>query len=384
MIDLDQNATSPLDPRVLEAMRPHLLAGGNPESRHGLGRRARRAWEDARERLAAGLGADPEEVVFTSGGTEANNLAVFGLAAIAAGQPAARGPIVATELEHPAVAEPLRELERVGAGTLRFAPVLPDGRADAEAFREALEPGTPFATLILAQNETGVLQPVGPLAAEARRLGVPFHTDAVQAIGRTPIDFRELGVSTLAVGAHKFHGPPGIGALLIQRGLNPPPRLFGGGQQRGRRPGTPAVALAVGFAAALELWVEEREARAERWARQRARLWEGLFGALGPDRVVRHGPEDPAGNLPQTLHVGFPDLDGNALLIQLDMAGLAVSLGSACASGANAPSAVLGAMGVPQNQRRSSVRFSFGAGTTDQEIEDAIRIVAAVVEKMQS
>jgi cysteine desulfurase len=372
-IDLDANATTALDPAVLEAMRPHWLAGGNPESRHALGRAARRAWEGAREAVGRVLGAEADEVVFTSGGTEANNLAVLGLAG-----EATTGHVVATAIEHPAVSEPLGALEGRGWDVERVG-VGADGRADVDAMIGALRDGTRLATLILAHNETGAMQPVGALAAGAAARGVAVHTDAVQAVGRVPVDFHGLGVATLAACAHKLHGPAGVGALLVRRGVKLEPRLYGGGQQRGIRPGTPAVALAVGMAAALERWEAEREERAARWRRLRDRLEAALRAGAGADRVTRHGPGAEAERLPQTLHVGFEGVDANALLIQLDLAGVCVSLGSACASGSTRPSPTLLAMGVPEAVARGSIRFSLGATTTEAEVDEAARRVVEIV-----
>ncbi len=374
-IYLDHNATTPLDPEVWEAMRPHWLAGGNPDSRHAAGRGARRALERARETVAALLNAHPDEVVFTSGGTEANNLAVFGLAG------AGPGHLVSSPIEHPAVAEAVASLAGAGFAVDRPA-VDAQGRADAALMADAARPGTRLAALMLANNETGAIQPVASMAARLVERGVPVHTDAVQAVGRVPVDFRGLGVATLAASGHKFHGPAGAGLLLVARGVKLAPRLFGGGQQQGRRPGTPAVAAAVGLAVALGRWDAEAGARMARWSRLRDRLESAMVAALGPDRVARNGPIDPADRLPQTLNVGFPGLDGDALLMQLDLAGVAASLGSACASGASEPSPTLVAMNVPADRLRSSVRFSLGATTTEADVDEAARRVIAVVERV--
>jgi len=375
-IYLDNNATTAVDPEVLEAMRPHFLTAGNAESRHAAGRAARRALDAARDTVAAALGARPSEVIFTSGGTEANNLAVFGLA----GAEWSAGHVVSSPIEHPAIAEPVARLEAAG-----FEVERPDvdafGLADAGAIAATLCQGTRFATLMLANNETGAIQPVARLAELAAECDppVPVHTDAVQAVGRVPVDFRALGVSTLAASAHKFHGPVGVGLLLVRRGVRLGSRLFGGGQQQGRRPGTVAVALVVGLAAALDRWQRDAAARTARWVALRDRLESGLREGLGADRVVRNGPASDAGRLPQTVNLGFPDLDGDALLMQLDLAGVCASLGSACASGSTRPSPTLVAMRVPDDRLRSSVRFSLGAATTAAEIEAALpRIVQAV------
>ncbi|MHB1562200.1 MAG: cysteine desulfurase family protein [Isosphaeraceae bacterium] len=376
-IYLDHNATTPMDPEVLEAMRPHFLAGGNAESRHAAGRSARRAWEDARETVARILGADPSEVIFTSGGTESNNLAVFGLAG-AEGSP---GHVVSSPIEHPAIVEPVARLEAAGFAVDR-APVDTHGLADADAMAETFRDDTRFATLMLANNETGALQPVGSLAALAAERGIPVHTDAVQAVGRIPVDFRALGVTTLAASAHKFHGPVGVGVLLVKKGVRLGSRLFGGGQQQGRRPGTVVVPLAIGLAAALQRWHDQAGIRTARWRTLRDRLESALIAALGPDRVVRNGPNAESTRLPQTVNLGFPGLDGDALLMQLDLAGIAASLGSACASGSTRPSPTLMAMRVPDDRLRSSVRFSLGAGTTEADVDEAARRIIEVVRRI--
>ncbi len=386
IIDLDANATTPLDPRVLEAMRPYWLAGGNPESRHAAGRASRRGYEQAREVVAEVLHAHPDEVVFTSGGTEANNLALFGLIPEPKPQDENGEPprVVATDLEHPAVAEPLERLAAEGLAVDRV-PVGSDGRADVGAMVEALRPTTRLAVLMWANNETGAVQPVAELAQRCgeRDAPVPVHTDAVQAVGRIPVDFQASGVATLALSGHKLHGPAGIGALLVRRDRELSPLLLGGGQQRGRRPGTPAVALAVGLAEALRLWQAEAEERTARWRRLRDRLEARLVEALGPAGVVRNGPALEPQRLPQTLNVGLPGLDGDALLMQLDLAGVAVSLGSACASGSTQASPTLVAMGVPRDRLRSSIRLSLHAQTTEADVDEAADHLIAVAQRIR-
>ncbi len=376
-IYLDHNATTPLDPEVLDAMRPYFLMAGNAESRHAFGRAARRAWESSKETVAQILGADPSEVVFTSGGTEANNLAVFGLA----GPESSPGHIVSSPIEHPAIAKPLDHLESLGFVIDQVA-VDHQGLASARQMASALRDDTRFVTLMLANNETGAIQPVRELAVLALARGFPIHTDAVQAVGRIPVIFSELKVTTLAASAHKFHGPVGIGLLLVRRGVRLGSRLFGGGQQQGRRAGTIAVPLVVGLAAALQKWSNEYQARSQCWRALRDRLESGLSSVLGADRVHRNGPERDDQRLPQTLNIGFPGLDGDTLLMQLDMAGIAASLGSACASGSTRPSPTLMAMQVADDRLRSSVRFSFGATTTEAEIDEAIRRIANVVSRI--
>jgi cysteine desulfurase len=376
-IYLDHNATTPLDSSVLEAMRPWFLAGGNAESQHTWGRSARRAWESAKEKVASILGADPGEVIFTSGGTEANNLAIFGLA----GAERSPGHVVASSIEHPAIVEPVARLEAAGFMVERL-PVASDGVVDVSSVASLFRRDTRFVTLMLANNETGAIQPVSTLAAYAAEQGIAVHTDAVQAVGRIPVCFHDLGVTSLAASAHKYHGPVGVGLLLVRTGFKLGSRLFGGGQQQGRRAGTIPVPLVVGLAAALENWHNESGARIQRWTYLCNRLEMGLTTALGPERIIRNGPDRADQRLPQTVNLGFTGLDGGVLLMQLDLAGVAVSLGAACASGSARPSPTLLAMGVADDRLRSSVRFSFGATTTEAEIEEAIARVCQVVQSI--
>jgi cysteine desulfurase len=377
-IYLDHNATTPLDPEVLYAMSPYFLTAGNAESRHAFGRFARRAWDDAKETVASILGADPAEVIFTSGGTEANNLAVFGLA----GAELSPGYVISSTIEHPAIAEPVARLEAAGFAVHRMA-VDKHGVVNATEMATAFHSDTRFATLMLANNETGAIQPVRELAAQAAAQGIPVHTDAVQAVGRIPIHFHDLRVTTLAASAHKFHGPVGIGLLLVKNGVRLGSRLFGGGQQQGRRPGTIAVPLAVGLATALKKWHDQFNERTARWIALRDKLESGLMRGLGTWRVVRNGPVKASERLPQTLNVGFVGLDGDTLLMQLDLVGIAASLGSACASGSTRPSPTLVAMGVPDDYLRSSVRFSFGASTTTVEIDEVIQRIVEVIRHIE-
>ena len=376
-IYLDHNSTTALDPDVFEAMRPYFLTAGNAESRHAFGRAARRAYENAKETTAEILGADPTEVIFTSGGTEANNLAVFGLA----GAESSPGHVVSSPIEHAAVAEPVARLEAAGFAVDRL-PINSHGVADIRSLNEFFQATTRFATLMLANNETGAIQPVHQLATLATERNIPVHTDAVQAVGRIPVHFHNLGVTTLAASAHKFHGPVGVGILLLKSGARLGSRLFGGGQQQGRRPGTVAVPLAIGLAAALKKWHEQGVARSTRWRDLRDRLEHELVAALGPGHVIRNGPVDDQQRLPQTVNLAFPGIDGNALLIQLDLAGIAVSLGSACASGSTRPSPTLVAMRVPDDRLRSSVRLSLGASTSAYEIEEAVVRIARVTRSL--
>ena len=387
MIDLDANATTPMDPRVLEAMRPHLLAGGNPESRHALGRQARRAWDDARERIAAMLGAHVDELVLTSGGTESNNAAINGLWRKFGPNCSGRGAgrVLSSAIEHPAVAEPLEMMQRNGLITLQSLPVGRDGVCNVADFRQAIEEGPKpaFLTLMLANNETGAIQPVVELAEICAGLGIAFHTDAVQAVGRIDVDFKRLGVTTLAAGSHKMHGPPGIGILLVKKGLTLEPLIIGGGQQKGRRAGTPPVALAVGLAEALSLFNREKTTRHENWhdLRQLLMCELQLYLSQTSIRVELNGPEDAEKRLPQTLSIWFdhPGYVGELALMKLDMAGVAASLGSACASGSMRPSPVLLAMGLGEERAKGSIRVSFPANATGDEVKQAAKIMADIV-----
>jgi cysteine desulfurase len=370
-IYLDNNATTPVLPAVWEAMRPFQAeVYGNPASAHQAGRRARQALEDAREAVAGLLGAHPDEVVFTSGATEANNLALFGLA----GDPP--GHVVASPIEHPSVSEPLRRLAEVGFA-VGWLPVDGRGSVAAEALPDLLRPETRLAAVMLANPETGAVQPVRALV-ERLDGRCPFHCDAVQAVGRLPVHFHELGVTTLSLSAHKFHGPRGVGALLVRRGTRLRPLLLGGPQQRGRRPGTEPVALAVGLAAALALAGREGEAR-RAWVRAlRLRLL-GALRAAAP--VVLNGPEE--GGVPHTLNLSFPGCRAEALLMMLDLAGVACSTGSACSSGSLLPSPVLRAMGVADEVLRSAMRFSLSALLSEAEIDEAARRIAAAVGRLR-
>jgi cysteine desulfurase len=371
-IYLDNNATTPMLPPVWEAMRPFLAeVYGNPASAHAAGRRARRALEDAREQVAGLLGAHPDEVVFTSGATESNNLALLGLC----GEPPGR--LVASPVEHPSVAEPLRHLAAHGFD-LDTLPVDGRGVVEADALPGLLGPDTRLVSVMLANHETGAVQPVRALAAllEGR---APLHCDAVQAVGRLPVHFHDLGVTSLALSAHKFHGPKGVGALLLRRGMKLRPLLRGGHQQRGHRPGTEPVALAVGLAVALACAVREMDERRGRVRRLRERFLAALRAAAAP--VVLNGPAD--GGAPHTLNLSFPGLKADVLLMNFDLAGVACSTGSACSSGSLLPSPVLQAMGVPDEVLYSAMRFSLSPLVTEAEVDEAARRIAAVVGRLR-
>ncbi|RMG40667.1 MAG: cysteine desulfurase [Planctomycetota bacterium] len=372
-IYLDNNATTrPFDEVIETVARVLRDAFGNPGSRHADGRVARRVLEDARESIAQRLGADPDEVVFTSGGTEASNMAILGLTA---GQPRA---IALTRGEHPATMEACRFRQSHG-WELIYLEVDSEGRLIADQYDALPWDRLGLVTVILAHNETGVIQDVAPLAERCARHGVPLHLDAVQAVGKIPVDFGRLGATTLAFGAHKFHGPRGIGGLLLRKGVRLAPLLFGGHQEQGRRPGTEPVALAAGMAEALRICTDDLPGRMERLRRLRDALEHGLEQSCGPTHV--NGSREH--RLPNTSNISFVGLEGEPLLIALDLAGISCSLGSTCASGAAEPAPSLVAMGCPPEVYRSAVRFSVSTLNTEADIERAVPRIAEVVRELR-
>lgn len=387
-IYLDNNATTRPLPEVVALMSEHWQeAFANPGSRHFAGRKARQVLESARESLAAILGAHPDEVIFTSGGTESNNLALLGLARNASPTENGSAPrtLALTAGEHPSVMEPCRHLARDG-WQLHELPVLSDGRLHPDHVERLSERGVRLATVILAHNETGVVQDLRPLAEHCREQRIPLHTDAVQAVGKIQVNFHDLGVTTLSLAAHKFHGPRGVGALLLRRGCKLQPALFGGHQEAEHRPGTEAVPLIAGMARALELFDQQREARTRHWSTLRDRLEQGLqcrcrVDSGGPGTVINGSREH---RLPNTLNMAFPGVDGEALLVALDLERIACSLGSTCASGSAEPAPALVAMGRPDDVLRSSVRFSVGLENTATEIDQAVETIAAVVRRLRT
>jgi len=375
-IYLDHHATTPLDERVLEAMLPYLREHfGNAASRtHAFGWRAEAAVDDARERLAEMLGAvEPGEIVFTSGATESNNLALLGLAEASR----SRRHVVTVASEHLSVLDPCRVLAHRGFETTEL-PVDGQGLVDRAAFESALRDDTLFVSVMAANNEIGVIQPIRELAGICRDRRIPFHCDAAQAVGKIALSAEGDGLDLVSVSGHKIYGPKGVGLLRVRAGGRPrlrlEPRQYGGGHERGLRSGTLPVALIVGMARALELCLAEREAEAKRLARLRDRLHLGLDAAL-PGRVLLNGPLDH--RLPGNLNVSFVGVDGDRLLA--DLAGVAVSSGSACSSAEPAPSHVLLALGRSEAEARASLRFGLGRSTGETEIEVALeRVLAAV------
>jgi cysteine desulfurase len=376
MIYLDYNATTPLAAEALEAMRPFLERHhGNPSSIHAAGREARAAIDDARDRMARLLGAKPHEIIFTGGGTEADNLAVLGLARARA----AHGKhLITSTTEHHAVLQACEHLQKREGFRVTWLPVDARGRVDAERLAGAITPETTLVSIMTANNETGTLQPVREIAALCRNRGVLFHSDAVQSFGKEPLAAPEF--DALALAAHKFHGPKGAGVLYLRAGLHVERLQHGGAHENERRPGTENVAAIAGMARAAELALTSMDAERPRQAALRDRLWQGIRGAF--PAAVRNG--DFEHTLANTLNISFPGLDGEGLLMNLDLAGIGASSGSACMVGSIQPSHVLLAMGVAPELAGATVRFSFGKETTEEEIEATIQHLPEIFARLQA
>jgi len=376
MIYLDHNATTPLAAEALAAMRPYLeWHFGNPSSIHAAGREARAAIDDARDRMARLLKVKPHEIIFTGGGTESDNLAILGLAR----NRSSRGKHVITcTTEHHAVLHAFEHLQKREGFRVTFLSVDSSGRVAPEQVEEAIIPETTLVSVMTANNETGTLQPAREIAAICRKRGVLFHTDAIQSFGKEPLNAGEFDAISLA--AHKFGGPKGAGVLMLGSGISLDRLQHGGSHENERRPGTENVAAIAGMAAAAELALSIGPAESARQAGLRDRLWKGVRNAY-PDAIMNGHPEFRLGN---TLNVSFPGLDGEGLLIALDLAGVAVSSGSACMVGSVVASHVLLAMGVSPETASSTVRFSLGKQTTEAEIEDAIGRIESVLARLQA
>lgn len=375
-IYLDNNATTQPLPEVIETVARHFRDSyGNPSSRHSIGRKARRVLEDSREQIAAILGARPSELLFTSGGTEANNMAVFGLT------PQGTGAILVSPGEHPSNLEACHLRERQG-WRIRPIAVETSGLFSANDLQAAIEESEDLrlAAVILAHNETGVIQRIEPLIRAAQERQFAVHLDGVQAVGKLPINFHQLGATTLSFGAHKFHGPRGVGGLLVREGVRLAPGFAVGGlQESGRRAGTEPVPLIAGMAKALEISSKTQTERASYVSKLRDALERMLQERASP--IVVNGKS--ADRLPNTLNISFPGVDGEALLVALDLEGIACSLGSACASGSIEPTPILVAMGLTPEVYRSAVRLTLSHLNTEQEIEAAALKIAEVVQYLR-
>lgn len=377
-IYLDHNATTPLHPEALKAMLPFLEASyGNASSIHFLGREARAALDDARERLATLLGAKAGEIVFTSGGTESDNHAIFGVVHALAGK---GKHIVTSAIEHHAVLHTCEHLQKHGGCELTVLPVGRNGLVDPETVRGAIRDDTVLVSVMWANNETGTVQPVREIGAICRERGVVFHSDAVQAFGKVAVGVRDLPVDLLSFSAHKIYGPKGNGALWVRPQLRIEPLLFGGSHEGDRRAGTENVAGVVGFVRAAEALLPGIAAEDRRLRELTEKLWCGLQKRI--ERIVRNG--DPDRRVANTLNVSVPGCTSDALLISLDLEGIGASSGSACAVGSLKPSHVLLAMGLGNELANSAVRFSLGTGSTEADVDAVIEVMPGIVKRLRS
>ncbi len=376
-IYLDHNASTPVRPEVLEAMLPYFGEQyGNASSAHAFGQEAKGALEDARAQVAALLNATSAEIVFTSGGTESDNLGVIGGARAL---PMKGRHVIVSAIEHDAVRHSADELEREGFTVTRTAPN-PRGLVEPGAIAGAIRPDTVLVSVMAANNETGVLQPVAEIGAICASRGVAFHVDAVQAAGKTPIDVQAWQATLVTIAGHKIYGPKGSGALFVKRGFKPTPLQHGGEHEKGRRAGTENVPGIVGLGKACELALRELLESAPRIARLRDRLESAIMERI--PNVVRHGEGAP--RVPNTSHVSLVGAEGEHLILTLDMKGIAVSSGAACKAGSSHPSHVLLAMGVEREIAQSAVRFSLGRCTTEAEIDRVLEVLPGIVAKLRA
>jgi cysteine desulfurase len=382
---LDFNATTPVEPAVLDAMLPYFSAEfGNAASIHTPGQRARGAVETAREQVAALIGARPQEIVFTSGGTESDNHAIFGVVGqaflpVSSSRNADSPPhIITTAIEHEAVLNACQALEKEGV-RVTYLPTDREGQIDLEELRRAIRPETVLITIMHANNELGTVQPLEEIGRIAKEADIHFHTDAVQSAGKIPIDVNTLQVDLLSISGHKLYAPKGIGALYVRGGTRLRQLLYGGHHQRGFRPGTENVAGIVGLGEAAQIARKPLAEDAQRISALRDKLQQGLLQRVPQSRVNGGG----APRTPNTTNVVFPGVEGEALLIALDLKGLACSTGAACSSGAVEPSHVLTAIGLPPEDARASLRFSLGRHTTSADIVFALNVVPAAVAQLR-
>ena len=375
-IYFDHNATTPVAPEVLAAMLPYFREEyGNASSIHTFGQSARGAVEQARISVARLLGARPAEVTFSSGGTESNNHAILGVVAAATGD---SKHVITSAIEHAAVLDPCRELAKRGV-EVTILPVDSDGVVNPDDVRRAIRPDTVLITIMLANNELGTIEPIGEIGKIAAEAGATFHTDAVQAAGKIPIDVRELGVHLLSISAHKFYGPKGVGALYARKGTGIAPIMYGGHSERDQRPGTEDVAAIVGLGAAADLAVMHLQEESHRLTALRDRLEKGLLDRIPYARVNGFR----ARRTPNTTNLTLPFIEGESMVIALDLKGIACSTGAACSSGAMEPSHVLMAIGLAPEDARATLRLSLGHQTTDQEIDCALETIPAVIERLR-
>ncbi|MDT7884076.1 MAG: cysteine desulfurase family protein [Thermoflexus sp.] len=378
-IYLDHSATTPVDPRVVEAMQPYFTEiYGNSASIHRFGRAAARALEESRRTVAEILGSHPTEVVFTGSGTESDNLALRGVAF--AQRRAGRGNhLIVSSVEHHAVLNTARQLEEVFGFEVTYLPVDEYGMVDPDEVGRAIRKDTILISVMYANNEVGTIQPIAEIARIARARGIPFHTDAVQAGGMLDLDVNRLGVDLMTLSAHKFYGPKGVGVLYIRQGTPYLPVITGGGHERGRRAGTVNVAGIVGLATALRLAQESRESENARLRRLRDRLIQGILERVPEARLTGH----PTERLPHHASFVFRGINGEELLLALDVEGIAASTGSACTSGRPEPSEVLLAMGLPHEWAVGSLRLTLGKSNTEEDIETVLEVLPRAVARLR-
>jgi len=375
-IYLDHAATTPVRKEVIETFDEVLQSTfGNASSIHTCGQEAKRVLEESRQSVAALIGADHEELVFTGGGTESDNLAIRGTAYALRGR---GGHIITTAIEHPAVLNCCGALEEEGF-EVTYLPVDLDCRVHPEWVAEAIRPDTILVSVMLANNETGAMQPIREIGRIAGEAGVRFHTDAVQAVGKVPVNVNELGVDLLSMSGHKIYGPKGVGGLFVRKGTSLRPIVYGGHHERNLRPGTENVPGIAAFARALELAVGDLPSEREYLETLKEMLAGGILQRIG--QVQRNG--DTGDYLPNILNMSFTGVDGEALLLNLDLMGIAVSTGSACSSGATEPSHVLTAMGIEPVLAQASLRFSFGRDNTREQMERVLEVLPGIVERLR-
>jgi len=377
-IYLDHNATTPVDPEVVEAMLPFLGAGfGNASSVHQFGRDAKVALENSREKIAETINCDPSELYFTSGGTESDNIAILGTAYYLMGK---KNHVVVGAAEHHAILEPAEFLHEKHGFDMDILECDSEGFHSPKKLAAVLRDDTAIVSLMHGNNESGTIQDIAALASEARERDILFHSDAVQSVGKVPVDARALGVDLMSITGHKIYGPKGTGALFIRQGLKLSPLFYGGSQEKKRRPGTDNVAGVVGLAKALEVAERRRE-------EDFTRIWD--LAEFFIDSVLKTVPDSRfngsrTSRLPQTMNMSFPGAEGESIILSLDLKGIAASSGSACTSGATEPSHVLQAMGVPVEAGQSAVRFSMGRSTTKEQLEYVLAELPPIIERLRS
>lgn len=374
---LDNNATTRVDPQVVRAMLPYFTEQfGNPSSMHAFGANVSGAVREAREKLQALLGAAHDhEIVFTSGGTESDNAALASALEVSP----ARNEIITSVVEHPAILSTCEHLEKTRGAKVHYIGVDSKGRLDLEAYRKALSDKTAIVSIMWANNETGTINPVAELADLAKDAGALFHTDAVQSVGKVPIDLKSTGIDMLSLSGHKLHGPKGIGALYVRRGTRFKSMLKGGHQERGRRAGTENTPGIVGLGAAAQIAFDALQADMERISALRDRLEKGLLQRIGNAFVTG----DAQSRLPNTSNVAFEFIEGEAILLLLNRAGIAASSGSACTSGSLEPSHVLRAMDVPYTAAHGAIRFSFSRENTDEDVDQVLDVMPGIIARLR-